>query len=701
MTKSSTFAVTEFQHPTSDRVDHAGHPSYVERVYAGVLGKLIGVYLGRPVENWSYERIAQEIGDVDYYIHERRGRPLIVTDDDISGTFTFLRALEDHGYDPHLTSEQIGNTWLNYLIEKTTILWWGGLGNSTEHTAFLRLKHGIPAPRSGSADLNSKVLSEQIGAQIFIDGWGLICPGDPARAASFAEKAARVSHDGEAVYGAKVVASMVAWAFVESDIGRLLECGLRQIPTDSVVSRLIQDVSDWHAKEPDWRENRARLQAEYGYDRFLGQCHLVPNHGLIILSLLHGEGDFDRSLAIVNTAGWDTDCNSGNVGAILGVRNGLAGLEGKDWRGPVADRLYLPSADGGRAITDAVREALAVANAGRALEGLEPLRPKNGARFHFALPGCVQGWRTEGAPGGQIVPAEDGAGILLTHQTGCTNRFWTDTFIPPEIKDWKTGYVLVANPTLYPGHCVEAEFRGGASGSSGRLFLSCYNAEDETRIVDGPSWTVGPGERRLVCWDIPETEGYPIHQIGVALDSGTVCLERLDWKGVPTTEFPIVEGTMAARAWAKSMDRFEHVRDRYDYLCHNEGVGLLTQGGRDWQDYRVACRITPKMASAAGIAVRVQGLRRYYAVVFAAPGVIRIDKALQGIATLARTSFPWEPFHDYAIEVEVKGCEIRAWINGRLILTAVDATDQLTGGAFGFVIDSGCLGAGTPRIMPA
>ncbi len=26
---------------------------YLERVYAGVLGKIIGVYLGRPVEMWS------------------------------------------------------------------------------------------------------------------------------------------------------------------------------------------------------------------------------------------------------------------------------------------------------------------------------------------------------------------------------------------------------------------------------------------------------------------------------------------------------------------------------------------------------------------------------------------------------------------------------------------------------------------------
>ena len=119
---------------------------YEERVYAGVLGKIIGVYLGRPFEGWTYDRIMAELGEIRYYVHEKRNVPLIVTDDDISGTFTFLRALPDYGNRRDLTPAQIGQTWLNYIIEQRTILWWGGMGNSTEHTAYLRLKSGIPAP---------------------------------------------------------------------------------------------------------------------------------------------------------------------------------------------------------------------------------------------------------------------------------------------------------------------------------------------------------------------------------------------------------------------------------------------------------------------------------------------------------------------------------------------------------------------------
>ena len=143
---------------------------YGERVYAGILGKLIGVYLGRPFEGWTFERIIQELGEIEYYVHDRFGDPLVVTDDDIAGTFTFVRALEDCGRPELLTSEKVGKAWLNYIVENRSILWWGGKGISTEHTAWLNLDNGIAAPVSGSIETNGKTVAEQIGVQIFIDG---------------------------------------------------------------------------------------------------------------------------------------------------------------------------------------------------------------------------------------------------------------------------------------------------------------------------------------------------------------------------------------------------------------------------------------------------------------------------------------------------------------------------------------------------
>ena len=156
--------------------------NFEEKVYAGVLGKIIGVFLGRPFEGWSYERIMKELGPINYYVNEKLDFPLPVSDDDITGTFTFLRTFRECNFEKNITAKDIGKTWLNNIIEDKTILWWGGKGHSAEDTAFQNLKQGIDAPDSGSIKTNGKVIAEQLGAQIFIDGWAMVAPGDPERA---------------------------------------------------------------------------------------------------------------------------------------------------------------------------------------------------------------------------------------------------------------------------------------------------------------------------------------------------------------------------------------------------------------------------------------------------------------------------------------------------------------------------------------
>src|SRR5258708_9936164 len=130
---------------------------YADAIYAGVLGKIIGVYLGRPVEGWPYEKIQREFGELNYFVNDTLGVPLVVADDDISGTFGFFRALEDNHYSRAITPKDIGETWLYYIIEDKTILWLGGLGRSTAHTTYSRLKLGIMPPDSGSIKLKRPV----------------------------------------------------------------------------------------------------------------------------------------------------------------------------------------------------------------------------------------------------------------------------------------------------------------------------------------------------------------------------------------------------------------------------------------------------------------------------------------------------------------------------------------------------------------
>jgi ADP-ribosylglycohydrolase len=104
---------------------------YEKQVYAAVLGKVIGVYMGRPFEGWPKRKLEERWGRIDRYVHEDQAVPLVVADDDISGTLTFIRALEDSGLYADTPPEFFGDTWLNYLVEGKTVLWWGGLGMSS------------------------------------------------------------------------------------------------------------------------------------------------------------------------------------------------------------------------------------------------------------------------------------------------------------------------------------------------------------------------------------------------------------------------------------------------------------------------------------------------------------------------------------------------------------------------------------------
>lgn len=688
---------------------------YMRRVYAGVLGKIIGVYAGRPVENWSYERIADRFGEIRYYVHEQLGRRLIITDDDISGTFVFLRALRDHGFRADLSAQEIGESWLNYLIEKKTILWWGGLGNSTEHTAYLRLKAGVQAPESGSTARNGRVVAEQIGAQIFIDGWGMLCPGDPALAAGFAHRAASVSHDGEAIYGAQVIAALVAGAFAESRIDVLLDQAVAQIPASSQIAQLIQDLRRWHAVEPDWRANRERLEAEYGYPRFGGNCPMVPNHGAILLSLLHGDGDFTRSMHIVNTIGWDTDCNSGNLGCILGVLGGLEGLEsGLDWRGPVADRLFLPCANPGIAISDALRVACEVVESAHRLRGLNWEAPKGGARFHFSEPGSVQGFRVDAGFESRGVLSLDnpGGALRLRYQglgPGRAARCFTDTFIPLETRDLVTGYVLVASPTLQPGQTVRAQ----VSADSGNavpivvgLDLRAYDATDSLTSRTGPKLTLAPGQSGVLEWTIEATGGYPIAELGVVLSSdrradGIVEVDRIHWDGAPNVELTPQAGTLWARAWGCALDRFEHVRDGFKHLAQDRGRGLLIQGSDHWRDYAVETTAWFQMAKRFGVAARVQGLRRYVALTLNDEGQAEILLCKGEPRVLASTSFPSESYRPYRLRLVVRGKAVEGWIDDKRVLEAALEDDDLGWGGAAFLVEEGCMGAEGMRIAPA
>lgn len=60
---------------------------------------------------------------------------------------------------------------------------------------------------------------------------------------------------------------------------------------------------------------------------------------VMVLSILYGHEDFSDTLNICNMCGWDTDCNVGNAGTIMGVFVGINGIDYDKWAKPINDFL--------------------------------------------------------------------------------------------------------------------------------------------------------------------------------------------------------------------------------------------------------------------------------------------------------------------------------------------------------------------------
>jgi len=262
-------------------------------------------------------------------------------------------------------------------------------------------------------------------------------------------------------------------------------------------------------------------------------------------------------------------------------------------------------------------------------------------------------------------------------------RVSTPTFIPPDMKDFVSGYQLIASPTLYPGQAVTARLRSG----SGRLFLSHYNAADESVSIEGP-----PFEDGVVIWLVPDTGGYPIHEIGI---EGDGVLDWLDLQGVPTTAWPILPGTMAQRAWTNAVYRL----DPTGVVVQNDGLGLLMQGTREWDNYIVTADITPRMAVAGGLGVRLQGMRRGYLLMFGPPGEVQLVRLGAEPTVLETADWGWKPYETYRVEFEAVGDRFYISIDDVLLIQAYD--DTYPSGAVGYAVDSGALGVGTLQVRPA
>ncbi|MUG68545.1 MULTISPECIES: ADP-ribosylglycohydrolase family protein [Paenibacillus] len=690
---------------------------YVERVYAGWLGKVIGVRHGGNIEQWTYEQIEKAYGEITTYLHEFKN---FAADDDTNGPMFFLRALEDYTHTDQLTAEQIGLTWLNYAPDGHAFFWWGGYGISTEHTAYENLKHGIMAPRSGSIEQNGAAVAEQIGGQIFIDTWGLIAPGNPKLAAEYAAKAASVSHDGNGKYGGMFVAACIAAAFVKKDMADIIEAGLGVIPHNSEFHRMALDVIEYHSRQPEsWRDAYAYVKAHYGYHLYPGNCHIIPNAAVIILSLLYGEGDFSKSINICNMCGWDTDCNVANVGTILGVLNGLQGIDAS-WRTPINDFLCCSSVIGSLNILDLPWCASYIARFGYKIAGVQPpdqweaVLNGSSPRFHFEYPGSTHAFRTDHDDPSRNVTArvenseaeaysgERSLKVMFDRvRGGYGYRVYHQTYYgPSDFNDSR--YDPAFSPLLYPGQKVEARVKlpDTGPGLKATMFVKDGNQD---KLYYGESVYVPAGEWIHLTMDIPVLDNACIEQAGIEWipladwqESLIAYVDDMDYSGSP--HYSIDFSQERLEMWNPihvEVRQCTYLRGHWTLdngALSGSGSQLPAEcytGDYAWKDYKYEAVLTPVVGEEHLIQVRVQGGIRSYAAGLAKDNQLVLYKNDHGYRAVATADFAWEPGKDYRVEISAEHNRLTVSVDGTQLLAYTDQDAPYLHGQIGFANRNG------------
>jgi ADP-ribosylglycohydrolase len=330
-----------------------------DRTLGGWLGRAAGCLLGKPCEGWSRERIERTLRAFgewplsDYWpsvadlpsgfrffewgVPEEKGvlyyhRPdnpclrgnikRMARDDDMDYPIIGLHILERFG--PQFTTANVGQAWLDCLPYHQVY--------TAERVAYRNLVNGLEPPATAT---HENPYREWIGAQIRADIWGWACPGRPELAAELAFRDASLSHTKNGIYGEMFFAALLAAAFIESDLGKLIEIGLSEIPRNCRLREAVLDTVEWCESDPDWEATWDRISAKYGHYHGV---HTINNAAVVLMGLLHAKGDYEKAIAIAVMGGWDTDCNGATAGSVMGTILGAKALPAK-WIAPLNDRI--------------------------------------------------------------------------------------------------------------------------------------------------------------------------------------------------------------------------------------------------------------------------------------------------------------------------------------------------------------------------
>jgi len=287
---------------------------YRDKMKAGWIGQIAGVSWGAPTEFQYRSRIIPED-------KMPKWQPRMINDafvqDDLYVEMTFLRSMEQYGLDVNI--RQAGVDFANSGYG----LWCANAAGRNN------LRKGIAPPDSSHPKFNK--CPNDIDYQIEADYSGLIAPGLPNVAITLGEKFGRLMNYGDGMYAGQLMGAMYAEAFFEKDIVKVIQAGLKAIPAESQHAEMVRDMLKWSKECPTWEECWQRCQNKYRenpeYQKASnGDIDCKINGAYVLLGLLYGKGDLDRTIQIACRGGQDSDCNPSSAGGVIFTTLGFSKL---------------------------------------------------------------------------------------------------------------------------------------------------------------------------------------------------------------------------------------------------------------------------------------------------------------------------------------------------------------------------------------
>lgn len=279
-----------------------------ELAYDKALGAISGLAIGDSFGDASRKQDNQ----LSYGITTDFNKGASWSTDDTEFALLTAKILIDCGGE--LTSDEVVKGWMYNVATQDEF----PRGGASEIEAARNLRRGLKPPYSGM--YNSYHISD--GAAMRISPIGIICAGDPKKAAAMAEVDSSISHYRDGIWGAQAVAAAVSVAMVDGTIDEIIDAALSVIPEDSwlyySIKKAIEIVDNANGEMMDaWMPLHDELWTSYKAS--------VPEaiaEAFGVLKLVNK--NFRTGVVAAGNFGRDADTIGAIVGAILGAKYGAS-----------------------------------------------------------------------------------------------------------------------------------------------------------------------------------------------------------------------------------------------------------------------------------------------------------------------------------------------------------------------------------------